>query len=97
MLSMLIIAFFVFILVSGTKHIRFFPRAILPNDPLDQKSHHLLCKFVVTNYDILLSLLMLVVSEMEYLHFISKANYSGRGNELCKLHSQDHVTDRSLG
>jgi len=40
---------------------------------------------------------MLMVSEMEYLQFISKAQCSGEGNELCKLHSQCHVTDRSLG
>jgi len=40
---------------------------------------------------------MLMVSEMEYLHFFSKAKCSVRGNELCQLHSQDHVTDQSLG
>ena len=97
MLSVLIITFFVLVLVSGTKCICFFPKAILLNDPMDQKSHHLLRKFVFTNYDVLLSLLMLMVSEMEYLHFISKAKCLGRGNELCKLHSQDHVTDGSLG
>lgn len=42
MLSNLNITINMLVLVSGTKLIRFFSNAILPNDPMNQKSHNLL-------------------------------------------------------
>ncbi|KAJ8423222.1 hypothetical protein Cgig2_027648 [Carnegiea gigantea] len=57
-----------------------------------------LIKFLCTNHGVyLLSLLLFMVSEMEYINFISKAIIRGEWNEVCELHSQDHVTDSVFG
>ena len=39
----------------------------------------------------------MIVSEMEYFNYFSKANIPGRRNGVCQLHYQDHAKDQSFG